>query len=73
MGWSIPDIVISACIKQFQKEILVIRISISLPSQGFDFVVDPLHLARGNLVCCMCDDSFKVFVDKVLEPGKQVN
>lgn len=31
----------SAGIKEFEEEIIVIRIAVSFPSQGLDFVVNP--------------------------------
>ena len=41
----VPDISPSTDINQLEEEILIIRKSISLAAQGFDFVVDALHSA----------------------------
>lgn len=39
----------SAGIKEFEEEIIVIRIAVSFPSQGLDFVVNPFNLSRGDV------------------------
>lgn len=36
----------SAGIKEFEEEIIVIRIAVSFPSQGLDFVVNPFNRKR---------------------------
>lgn len=66
--WRISDIRFSAGIKEFEKEIIVIRIAVSFPSQGLDFVINPFNLSCGDVEGGVCNDSNKISVPDASEP-----
>ena len=43
----------AAHVDEFQKEVFIVRIAISLSAQRLDFVVDALNLSCRDVVGCM--------------------
>ena len=70
VGWRVVNILLIRCIDDFQEEILIVRISISVSPDVLNLLVDPLHLARGNTVGGMGNNALKVGVKKAAKPQK---
>ena len=45
MWWLIPDILLPAHIHDLQEEVFIIRIAVSMPTDGLDLLIDSLDLA----------------------------
>ena len=60
----------AAHVKEFEEEIVIIRIAISLPSQSLYAVVDALDFPCRDSVGGMCDDAFEVIEEEPPEPLK---
>lgn len=68
MGFRISDIGLATGVKEFEEEIVIIRIAVSLASQGLDFVVNAFDFAGGDVVSGVSDDAFEVSVQQTPEP-----
>ena len=66
MWWCISDIVRAAHIKELQKEIFVIGISVSMPALGLNLLVNRINLVGGYMDRCKCYDSLEMGIKQVV-------